>query len=96
MIILAKAKRKKDGTIDAVAAADIKVVKEQDIDEISRENNGQVLVRFDGDPGEYYDAVSINGEVILSGELKMALAALEDESMFHKCIGGLKIKGGNK
>ena len=96
MIILAKAKRKKDGTIDAAASADIKAVKGQDISEISRENDGQVLVRFDnGDPGEYYDAVRICGDVILSGELRTALAELEEASPF-KGLGGLKKKGGVK
>ena len=53
-------------------------------------------VRWDnGDPGEYYDAVSIDGEVILSGELKAALAELEDASPF-KGLGGLKMKKGGR
>ena len=74
MIICAKAKRKKDGTIDIGEMADIRAIPEQNIAEIVRENGGKVLVRTnDGEPAEYYDAVEIDGESILSGEMKQAM-----------------------
>ena len=74
MIICAKAKRKKDGTIDLEAMADIRAIPEQNIAEIVRENGGKVLVRTnDGEPADYYDAVEIDGESILSGEMKQAM-----------------------
>ena len=78
MIILAKAKRKKNGSIDLDAQADIRAVPEVKINEITREGDGDVLVRFDDDcPGEYFDAVSIDGETILGGKLREALAKAE-------------------
>ena len=74
MIICAKAKRKKDGTIDLEAMADLKAFPEWIVAEVSRENGGKVLVRLnDGEPAEYYDAVEIDGESILGGEMKQAL-----------------------
>ena len=74
MIICAKAKRKEDGTIDLEAMADLKAFPEWNVAEVSRENGGKVLVRLnDGEPADYYDAVEIDGESILSGEMKQAL-----------------------
>jgi len=73
MIICAKAKRKEDGTIDLEAMADLKAFPEWNVAEVSRENGGKVLVRLnDGEPADYYDAVEIDGESILSGEMKQA------------------------
>ncbi len=78
MIILAKAKRKKDGSIDLDAQADLRAVRDIDVREITREGDGDVLVRFDDDsPGEYFDAASIDGETILGGKLHDALMKQE-------------------
>lgn len=73
MIILAKAIRKKDGSIDVNASADLRGVREQDVLELKREGGGKILVRLDdGEPAEYYDAVNINGDALTSDELKAA------------------------
>lgn len=77
MIILAKAKRKEDGSIDVDASADLRGVREQDVLELRREGGEKILVRLDdGEPAEYYDAVNINGDALTSDELK---AAFEDK-----------------
>lgn len=77
MIICIMAKRKKNGTIDEEATADVRTFRKEDVQEISREGGGKVLVRVDGLPGVYYDGVMVDGEAILSDELRDALKKLE-------------------
>ena len=77
MIICIQAKRKKNGKIDEEATADVKVFHEEEVQEISRKGGGKVLVRVDGEPGEFWDGVMVDGEAILSDELRDALKKLE-------------------
>ena len=77
MIICIHAKRKKNGQIDEEATADIRTFRKEDVQEISRNGGGTVLVRAEGEPGEFWDGVMIDGEAILSDELRDALKKLE-------------------
>ena len=80
MIICIHAKRKKNGQIDEEATADVRTFRKEDVQEISRNGGGKVLVRADGEPGEFWDGVMIDGEAILSDELRDALKKLELEA----------------
>lgn len=77
MIICIQAKRKKNGQIDEEATADVRTFREEEVQEISRKGGGKVLVRVDGEPGEFWDGVMVDGEAILSDELRDALKKLE-------------------
>lgn len=83
MIICIQAKRKKNGKIDEEATADVRTFRtfrEEEVQEISRKGGGKVLVRVDGEPGEFWDGVIVDGEAILSDELRDALKKLELEA----------------
>ncbi len=77
MIICIQAKRKKNGKIDEEATADVRTFRKEEVQEISRKGGGKVLVRVDGEPGEFWDGVMVDGEAILSDELRDALKQLE-------------------
>ncbi|MBP5671159.1 MAG: hypothetical protein J6X49_02100 [Victivallales bacterium] len=77
MIICIRSKRKKNGRINEEATADIRTFRKDQVDEITRESGGKVLVRVDGEPGEFWDGVIVDDELILSDELRDVLERLE-------------------
>ena len=74
MIICMKAKRKDDGAIDTGRSPDFRAVREADVSEATREDGGKVLVRVDGEPAEYWDAVFIGDRAFTSDEFRDAAA----------------------